>query len=338
MTRSFKSLSLTAALLLAACGHYSEDLASLDQQYLKTETVVVASSSDPAALQNIAPAAGGEYVVATNTQALTQGLARNYYELAKHENNTAFDYRAAKVFTDKALSASKGAAVAPSRVESFDVPKDKVAELNEARNDLLAALKNGYMGGYEQQLASAQTNFDCWLERVEESSKEEHYASCKEGYQQAMMQLVIPAAGEHTVGAAGAATVVTNISSATNMYEIAFAGVGDDMVDETAARIIAQAAQFMKSPEGAGYMAIITGYTADGAERTRIVATSRALRVREMLMSNGIDHAFIRPQIAPVKQPADIANHAEQVVNLGKKVHIHLMPPVAATGAVITTH
>lgn len=336
MTRYFKSFTLTAALLLGACGHYSEDLASLDQQYLKTETVVVA---DAAALQNIAPAAGGEYVVATNTQALTQNLARNYYELAKHENNTAFDYRAAKIFTDKALSASKGAAVAPSRVETFDVPQDKVAELNEARNDLVSALKNGMMGGYEQQLAQAQTNFDCWLERAEESSKEEHYAACKEGYQQAMVQLVIPAAGEHTIGAAPANTILpTNVASATNMYEIAFAGVGDDLVDETAARIIAQAAQFMKTPEGAGYTAIITGYTADGAERTRIVATSRALRVREMLMSNGIDSAFIRPQIAPVQQPADIANHAQQVVNLGKKVHIHLMPPVAPVAPATTVH
>jgi outer membrane protein OmpA-like peptidoglycan-associated protein len=337
MTHYFKSLSLTAALLLGACGHYSEDLASLDQQYLKTETVVVASSSDPASLENIAPAAGGSFVIATNTKALTEHLAREYYALAKHENNTAFDYRAAKLFTDKALSASKGAAVAPSRVESFDIPKDKVAELNEARSDLLIALKNGYMGGYEQQLANAQTNYDCWLERVEESSKEDHYASCKEGYQQAMMQLVIPAAGEASAGVAGT-MMPTNIASASNMYEIAFAGVGDDMVDATAAAIIAQAANFMKSPEGAGYKAIITGYTADTAERTRIVATSRALRVREMLMSNGIPSEAIRPQIAPVKQPADIANYAEQIVNLGKKVHIHLMPPVVPTAPYTATH
>lgn len=336
MTRSFKTFCLSAALLLGACSHYSEDLASLDQQYTKTETVIVASS-DAGSLQNIAPAAGGSFAVATNNQALGQNLARNYYTLAKHENNTAYDYRAAKLFTDKALMASKGTAIAPSRVESFDIPKNKAAELIEARNDLMTALKNGMMGGYEQQLADAQTNFDCWLERAEESSKEEHYAACKEGYQQAMMQLVIPAAGETL--AAGSAAAPMHIASASKMYEIAFAGVGDDLVDETAAGIVAQATDFMKSPAGAGYTAIITGYTADTADRTRITATSRALRVREMMISNGIDASVIRPQIAPVTQPADIANHAAQVVNLGKKVHIHLMPPTAAvTQSVTITH
>lgn len=333
MTRYFTTLSLTLALILGACGHYSEDLSALDQQYMKSGNEVDVAM-DGAALQNIAPAAGGSYEVATNVQALGQYLARDYYELAKHENNQAYDYVAAKMYTDKAITASKGKVTAPSRVSSYDVPKEKQTELNEARADLVTALSNGKMGGFEQQLASAQVNFDCWLERAEEASKEEHYASCKEGYQQSMMQLVLPAAGTASADAPSAIA----IASATQMYEIAFAGVGDDMVDDTAARIIAQAAAFLKTPAGAGYTAVITGYTSDAAERTRVIATSRALRVREMLMSNGISSAAIRPQIAPVHQSADIAVNSAQVTNLGQKVHIHLMPPVIQQQGATISH
>lgn len=333
-----KPFSLTAALLLGACSHYSNDLSSLDNQYLKAGNTQIAAA--PAAPQDIAPAAGGpEFATATNTKALGQYLAREYYDLAKYENDKVFDYKAAKQYTEKAVSASKGQITAPSRISSFDVPQNKIPELNEAREQLINALRSGQLAGSEQQLASAQTNFDCWLERAEEASDESHYASCKEGFNAAMAQIIMPAAGAPTQGVIS--SIPETQASTTQMFEIGFAAQGD-AIDTAAYQSIEQAAAFLNSPQGAGYTAIITGFTPLQAdEKARLTATSRALKVREALMAKDVADAAIKPQIAPVPQTADIVpvagGPAADKGGLDRKVQIHLVASSATSNVSTTT-
>lgn len=336
MKSVFKNLSLSAALILGACGHYSEDLSSLDNQYLKSNATQVASVQP--ALQDISPAAGGaEFMTATNTAALGQYLARDYYDLARYENDKAYDYAAAKLYTDKALNASKGKISAPSCIAAYRVPQDKLPELNEAREALIAALRSGQLGGSEAQLAKAQTNFDCWLERAEEASDDAHFASCKEGFEASMAQIIMPAAGTPAQG------VISSIPapSSVQMFEIKFTG-NTDAIDTAAFQSIEQCAAFMNTPQGTGYTAVITGFTPiAGDEAARVMATSRALRVRDALVAKGVSAAAIKPQIAPVPQTVDVVPVAGALPadkgGLDRAVQIHLVPQASAANVNTTS-
>lgn len=317
MSIASKSLILAATFVLGACSHYNEDLTSLDGAMMKSTTVALVASP-----QDIAPAAGGK---SAPSPSLGNYLAREYYDLAKYENDKAYDYKAAKMYTGKAMAASQGKITAPSRVAAFDVPPAKISELNGARQSLIAALTSGNTQGNEMVLAKAQTSFDCWLERSEESSNDTHSASCRESFEQSMAQLVMPSAG---------------VSSA-QMMEVAFAP-GASAVDAAATPSIDQVAQFLATPQGAGYTAVITGFTQFGTptEADRQLATSRVLKVREILLSKGVADAFIKPQIAPVPQTANIVPVAGSVAadqgGLDRKVQIHLVAP-AKPGVANTT-
>lgn len=322
-----KPLSLSLALILGACSHYSEDLAALDSKIIKSDEIYIAAN--PASLQDIAPAAGGTFM-ATNTNALNQYLARDYYELAKHENDVAFDYKAAKLFTAKATASSQGKSAAPLRVSSFDVPAASVAELNQARGRLMAALNHGNLGGSEASLAKAQTSFDCWLEQAEEASDPSHYASCKENFEAAMAQMIVPAAGNPGI-------VQANEAAPMNMvHEIAFVPASD-VIDSAADQAIANAAAFLASPQGMGYVAVVTGYTVSETDLpSRAIATNRALRVRDMLMAKGIAPAAIKPQIAPAPQMTGMIPASTMANPLEQKVHIHMVAPAATQATTVT--
>ncbi len=317
MTSLFRSFGYGLVLMAAACSHYSEDMASLEGKVMKAGDPSMAVAAAPAP-QDIAPAAGG----GVDSKMLGQYLARDYYDLAKYENDKAYDYKAAKTYTEKAMKASKGEVTAPSRIAAYDVPPESIPALNEAREGLIAALRNPNMGGHEQQLAKAQVSFDCWLERAEEASDETHYASCRDGFESAMAQMITPAAGAATV-------------SGMQMAEVSFAD-GADTIDAVSASMIDQVASFVMSPEGAGYEVVVTGFTPmqDITEKSRFLATSRALKVREALIAKGVNTAAIKPQIAPVPQVTDIVPVAGGAITadqggLERKVQIHLVPVAA---------
>lgn len=215
MMKKLNLYTVAAMVALGGCSHYGEDLSALDAEM--TKPVLVATSAPAQNPQDITPAAGGgagmmpestsaqsQYaaptaITATATaapSALPQYLAREYYAMAKYENDTAYDYRAAKSYTQKAMMAAKGKAVAPSKLESFDLNAQRAAELNTARAQLTTALAEQNTLENAQSLAKAQARYECWIERAEEAVNDAHYESCKSEFEAAMATLTMPAAGE----------------------------------------------------------------------------------------------------------------------------------------------
>ena len=144
----------TSVLLLGACSHYSDDLSSLDKG-MKAQPAVYAQNMAP---HDIAPAAGG----AGTTGSMAQYLARDYYELARFENDKAYDYKAAKNYTQKAMVASKGQMPMPARLSDYDIPSDKNADLKAARADLVNALKTQNNPENQQALAKGGPVLPAW--------------------------------------------------------------------------------------------------------------------------------------------------------------------------------
>ena len=284
--KKINAVSVAALLVLGACSHYSDDLASMDGKYSKP-VQTAAYGTNP---QDIAPAAG----MASN-QTLNQTLASEYYTMARYENDTAYDYKAAKSFTQKARMAAEGKLVVPSKVSAYDVPEDKQGELNQARGELITALKTQNTPENASALGTAQARFECWLERSEEASDETHYQSCKSDFQSAMAQLIAPAAGT---------------PAATTAYEIGFSG-GSAVLDEGSKKTVSYLSNFLNSVSNETYNVNVTGFTAGPAGAPeQAIANARVIAVRDALAQNGVAASRLNPLIS-VGAPETLADKVQ---------------------------
>lgn len=269
-----KIICVLSALTLGACSHYSDDLASLDGAMKSGQSFASASMAP----QDIAPAAGG---ITQAGGSINEHLARGYYELARHENDKAYDYKASKQFTAKAMAAQKGQRTIPSKISAYDIPKERVAELTQARASLIAALKDNNTPENAATLAKAQTGFDCWLERAEEANEAEHYAACKTQFEESMASLAAPAAGD--------ATAPT--------YRIGFVQTSA-VPDDVSQKLIGDIAAYVLAPENAS-MTIVLSAPSDETGAARVAAVQNAF------IANGVSPARVNTTIPQIVQAAN---------------------------------
>ncbi len=290
------SLLLPLVLTLAACGHYSDDLASLERKFPEGQQLASAP-------HDIAPAAGG---MAQGT--LAENLAREYYELARYENATAFDYKSSGEYTKKAKLAMARKVAAPSRVEKYDIPAKYAGELIAARKTLIDALKTQNSPENAGSLARAQSRFDCWVERAEEAVDDTHFANCKAEFEAAMASLTMPAAG-----AAGAT------------YNIDFAA-NSTLIGDASRKDLDYVASLMNDPANASYRLMLTGYknaTVSGAYADKLTQ-ERLAAAKAAIVGRGVHEARIATSLADV--PAESG-----------KVLVTVAPASGATPASATT-
>jgi hypothetical protein len=299
MMRFSKILLVTATLALGACSHYSDDLSSLDGSMKANPNALAYNST--VAPQNIAPAAGGP------AGSINTFLARDYYELARYENDKAYDYKAAKQFTQKAMNAQKGTFTAPSKISSFDVPSNRVPELTQARADLVAALKTQNTPENGPSLAKAQSSFDCWLERAEEADEDTHYAECKGQFEQSMASLMMPAAGD----------VV-----APTVYNIGFLQTSA-VPDEAAKKTREYIAGYLQQPENAPLKVALSA-PVDEVGKARIAAVLKA-----------ITDKGVTPDRVSITVPEVVASTGVQAVN--DTVQVMILGSSASSTTTTTT-
>lgn len=298
--KNVRFLTFALALSLGACCHYKDDLSSLDKKMAApaTQTAFAASPSD------IAPAAGGPA-----TQTLSQDLAREYYNLAKYENDQAYDYKASAYYTKQAMASSQGKIVVPSKVSSYDIPDTIKPELTNARSELIGALKGANTPENAATLAKAQARYECWIERAEEATEPSHYESCKSEFEAAMASLTMPAAG----------------GTAPTIYDVLF-GASTAIVDPNSLTTIDLVSQFLNDPKNAGYTASLTGYGVGGNNDT--LTAARVGTLRDSLVARGVDAAKLKPFVAPMG------------VETTNKVQVALIAPEVTTpeGTKTTTY
>ena len=157
------ALCSSLMLMLSACDHYSHQLHSQ-------------------ALNNITPAAG-------TSLGFSDYLAMEYRDLAVYENYRMMDYQAAEYFTKKAMAASEGRNVQPSRVMDYDIAPEYQMALGQARARLVDALHMSDRVANAPLLARAQAQYDCWIEQQAESHQPGDILACKFEFQSALMAL-----------------------------------------------------------------------------------------------------------------------------------------------------
>lgn len=237
-----QALMVLSLGMLTACGHYSEDLASMD-------------TVQP---QDIAPAAGNDF---------SAYLAHEYMELAKQEN-AAYDYQAAMMFTNKAKAAQKGEEVSPFAFRDFEIDSQYEGEVEQKRLELLGALQSKNSPENYFTLAKAQTQFDSWLEQLEEGHQPKQIQTCAESFDAAMKKVENPLADEVN-------------------YTLTFAS-GSTNVQTTAQQKLHEAIRFYQENPQYGFTVI--GYINNAAAEAGQynIAVQRALNVRDMLIKAGI--------------------------------------------------
>lgn len=146
-----------------------------------------------AAIALAACASPGKIESAKTVQAagspFTTSLSRNYGEYTAFEADKMYDWPDADHFAEKTLRAAEGKRVAPERPEEWDIDRaDWRNELQQARAALVTAYRGGFREAAPDRAASAQANYDCWVEQAEEGWQYDHIAKCREGFMAAMQQ------------------------------------------------------------------------------------------------------------------------------------------------------
>lgn len=118
----------------------------------------------------------------------SQNLYEGYVALARAEYDEG-DYRDSDAFARRAISAAKAQDVAPEETAARKLPAEHVAELEQARSSLTAALDAGVATRDPVNAAKAQVMFDCWMQEQEENWQPDDIARCRGEYLAAMDEL-----------------------------------------------------------------------------------------------------------------------------------------------------
>lgn len=128
--------------------------------------------------------------VAPQGPGFSDSLAKNYSDFTRFEADEMYDWPDADHFAEKTLVAANGQQVAPEDPNDWDIDNPEwMADLQAARTALLAAYADGAREKHPVIAASAQSNYDCWVEQSEEGWQLDHIAECREGFMTAMDRL-----------------------------------------------------------------------------------------------------------------------------------------------------
>ncbi len=99
------------------------------------------------------------------------------------------DYRASDDFAVRAMASGTGNSVEPDDISYRRVPRDKLREMADNRQRLMAAMADGAAERKPIEAAEAQVKFDCWIQEVEENRQPEDIAACRDGFMTALAKL-----------------------------------------------------------------------------------------------------------------------------------------------------
>jgi outer membrane protein OmpA-like peptidoglycan-associated protein len=116
----------------------------------------------------------------------SKNLYSGYIGLSKSEYGEG-DYQDSDTFAMRASSAAGGKPGQPEDMANRKLPKNKVAELSDARARLMAALGAGARDKAPAQAANAQVMFDCWMQEQEENFQPPDIARCRADFMKALL-------------------------------------------------------------------------------------------------------------------------------------------------------
>lgn len=125
----------------------------------------------------------------------TQTLAAEYEGLGKAEQEQMYDESSADYYYLKAICAKEGNYISPTTLEKWDIPEDKLPELEKARDHLVRLLNFGARSVAPEMAAHAQTHFDCWVEQQSEGWQKHDIAWCRAEFYKAISDVELKLMG-----------------------------------------------------------------------------------------------------------------------------------------------
>ncbi len=232
-------------------------------------------------------------------------LADEYQVLAEFSGETRQGATVANVFYGKSEAAASGQNVNPESLSDYKIPAFAKADLQAARDRLMAALQNVNTAENARMLALAQVQFDCWLAYQPYQKNRQGYIGCRETFHQAMNNIDFT----KTVSKAAPAVVpaLVNAPGVTSSDPRTIHFLNDTMtLDQGAHAVIALLAQEALAQEGAGIL--LTGYSKTEAhiEDTSNNAVRRIIAVRNALYQNGVDPDNVQIEFIKGGDPQDV--------------------------------
>jgi OOP family OmpA-OmpF porin len=112
--------------------------------------------------------------------AFVTGLRDRYVALARFEAEEG-DWADAVYYNNKARRAGLGQDLGPQPLAERRLAPEALAEVEPLRQRLVEALA-AHGGAKPVPAAQAQTQFDCWLEQLEEGHQADHIEACRAGF------------------------------------------------------------------------------------------------------------------------------------------------------------
>jgi len=281
------ALAVASAFVLAACG------SSGDEPPVRTSLFAAANSPYIGQARKLPPAGKDWEAVMkapANGSTFNAYLSRDYKSLMLFEVDRMSDYISADMYARRALLTAQGKTVEPLVLADFNLPKEHVPALSEARANLLEMFGKGSREKFPEESAFAQSRFDCWVEQQEENHQPNHIARCRDEFIAALNDLrrkMAPPPPPPPAPAPAAAPAPQFLDSYTVFFEFDSAELTAE--DRDLLNTVVRALQ----TQNAG--ASIIGYTdtAGSAEYNQALSERRAKAVSDMLLQAGIRPAVL---------------------------------------------
>jgi OOP family OmpA-OmpF porin len=206
----------------------------------------------------------------------TIALAKEYLDFSSRESSQFYDQISASYFARKGLDAAIGVVVPPETLDRWSIPAHAQAEMQASRDRLLEAINTPTTADVSSELASAQVNFDCWIEEQDENRQPENIAFCRNRYLDALSQ------AEQKIAAAQSGKNLLPTSPYNVFYKI-----GQTDVPVEANRVLDQLIALMKQIND--YRMVIDGHADKTGPSVKNLAISdqRATKMKSAIVLKG---------------------------------------------------
>ncbi len=227
--------------------------------------------------------------------AFQTALAKLYMDFSDLEEKD-YDWRDSWYFADKGLLAVYGKETAPEDLHEWDLPKDKLAHLEKARADLLAALTPENIKNKPEIAARAQFNFDCWVEQQEENWQKDDIEACRDGFVRALAKLDVnekKTSNKKELKKAGKKTsdVSSEKLAPTTTSFVVFFESGKDSFASVSDSTMAEIIKIVRSNKG--YEVVIIDKAAGKKDNIEL-SLERIQAVKMRLIEEGVKEAAIK--------------------------------------------
>tara|TARA_Y100001970_G_C14166721_1_gene821719 strand:- start:664 stop:1569 length:906 start_codon:yes stop_codon:yes gene_type:complete len=115
-------------------------------------------------------------------------LFKEYKSKAKFEAEEMHDWNSAKLYSEKAILASRGIKLQPQKISYWKINSDKILDLTKAYDNLMIIYEDAIKVD-PLNLAKAISSLDCWAEQQEENWQTWDISKCKKDFLSAMHKI-----------------------------------------------------------------------------------------------------------------------------------------------------